>query len=65
MVKAIQDFILYSVNNLTWFALNFVLFMMPVVCVYWLNPLSSNLDAKGATGSYSYLMVVVCLANLI
>ncbi len=32
----------------------------------WLNPLTEeSLDVQGATGSYTFLMVTVCLANLL
>ena len=44
MVKAIQDFLKYSSDNLTWFAFNFVLVMMPVLCMYMLNPLGDFLN---------------------
>ena len=34
--KAIQDFICYASINLTWFALNFVLCVLPAICLFWL-----------------------------
>ena len=55
--KAIQDFICYASINLTWFALNFVLCIMPALCVFWLqNP---DLTIQGFSGSYAPIMYVL------
>ena len=35
--KAITDFICYASINLTWFALNFVLVLMPPLLIFWLQ----------------------------
>ena len=49
MSKTITDFLGYTQNNLIWFALNFVLFLMPLICVISLNPKAEKLDVAGAT----------------
>ena len=36
--KLITDFIEYSENNLTWFAFNFVLCLLPPICLYVVSP---------------------------
>ena len=48
MNKTINDFIDYAHQNLTWFAFNTVLIMMPVVCILVLNKKSESLDIPGA-----------------
>ena len=44
MEKTIKDFIVYAQSNLVWFAFNFVLVFMPVICIAILNPIAENLD---------------------
>lgn len=48
MNKTINDFIDYAQQNLTWFAFNTVLILMPVVCILSLNKKSETLDIAGA-----------------
>jgi len=38
MTKTITDFLVYAKDNLTWFAFNFVMVTMPLVCLLMLNP---------------------------
>jgi len=52
MAKTITDFLVYAKDNLTWFAFNFVMVTMPLVCIFMLNPAAENMDRLGATGSY-------------
>ena len=57
MVKALNDFIEYAAINLTWFAFNIVLCILPPLCIYFLqNP---KLVKDDATGSYSTIMYVL------
>ena len=65
MGKTITDFIEYAYPNLIWFAFNFVLVMMPLVCIVVLNPVAENLDIAGKDQSLTILMIIVCLANLV
>lgn len=65
MNKTINDFLSYARSNLVWFALNFVLFLMPLICVCSLNPSAENLDIPGATQSYQLLVITVCIFNLV
>ena len=65
MNKTINDFIEYAHTNLIWFAFNTVLILMPIVCIFVLNENAENLDIKGATMSYTSLLTIVCLANLL
>ena len=65
MNKTINDFIQYTYENLIWFALNTVLILMPVVCILTLNSKAENLDIEGAEMSYTSLLTIVCLANLL
>jgi len=65
MNKTINDFMEYAHHNLTWFGFNTVLILMPVVCILILNKKSENLDIKGAEMSYTSLLTIVCLANLL
>lgn len=54
MNKALQDFISYAAINLTWFAINFVLVVIPPILIFLLN--SADLTLPGATGSYLPIM---------
>ena len=63
MQKAITDFIIYAQDNITWFALNFVLVLMPIVCMFLLNTKAENLDIPGAQMSYTSLLSIVCAVN--
>ena len=65
MSKAITDFIIYAQDNITWFALNFVLVLMPLVCICILNTKAENLDLPGAQMSYTSLLSIVCACNFI
>ena len=65
MNKTINDFIDYAHQNLTWFAFNTVLIMMPVLCILVLNKKAESLDIPGAEMSYTSLLTIVCLANLL
>ena len=65
MAKTITDFLEYAYPNIIWFAFNFVLVMMPLVCLVKLNPNAENLDIDGNSRSYTVLMIVVCIANLV
>ena len=65
MNKTINDFIEYASVNLTWFALNTVLILMPFICIFVLNNKAQNLDIEGAEMSYTSLLSIVCLANLL
>lgn len=65
MNKTINDFIEYAHTNLIWFSFNTVLIIMPVVCILILNPKCESLDIKGAPMSYTSLLTIVCLANLL
>ena len=56
MKKVTTDFILYSSNNLTWFAFNFVLITMPPLC--WLMD-AFSLDKPGATQSYLPILLTL------
>lgn len=46
------DFITYASINLTWFAFNFVLCALPLVCIL-LQSDSANLIFEGKTASYA------------
>jgi len=65
MQKTITDFVEYSYCNIVWFAFNFVLVMMPLICIFVLNPNASNIDIAGAGKSYTSLLLTLCIANLI
>lgn len=65
MNKTINDFLSYAKSNLVWFALNFVLFLMPLICVLSLNPNAENLDIVGASQSYEILVIIVCVFNFV
>ena len=65
MNKTINDFIEYAHTNLIWFSFNTVLIIMPVVCILILNKKAESLDIKGAQMSYTSLLTIVCLANLL
>lgn len=57
MYKALTDFISYANINLTWFAFNFVICLMPGLCIYGLGqfaPIRQN-----ATGSFTTIMYVL------
>lgn len=54
MNKALQDFISYAAINLTWFAINFVLVVIPPILIFLLD--SPDLTLPGATGSYLPIM---------
>ena len=64
LAKSITDFIIYAQDNITWFALNFVLVVMPLVCIFLLNDKAENLDIPGAQMSYTSLLSIVCAVNL-
>ena len=57
MTKALQDFITYAAINLTWFAINFVLVMMPPILLYCID--GPTLQLPGSTGSY--IPIIYCL----
>ena len=65
MNKMITDFIVYAQKNLVWFAFNFVLVLMPLVCIFVLDPMSEGLDKDSVQTSYMSLLVTVCIANLV
>ena len=62
--KAIQDFIVYTSMNLTWFSLNFVLCTMPAVCIFWLNK-NETLVRKRYDGSYAPIMYIIWITHMI
>ena len=64
MSKTITDFIDYSYSNLVWFSFNFVLVVMPLICIAVLNPKAGNLDVPGAHMSQICLLPVLCGVNL-
>lgn len=57
MYKALTDFISYANINLTWFALNFVICIMPCLCIYGLGQFGPI--REHATGSYTPIMYVL------
>lgn len=65
MRKTITDFIEYAKDNLIWFAFNLVMIFMPLICIFILNPNAENLDIADAEMSYTSLLVVCCIANLV
>jgi hypothetical protein len=65
MQKAITDFVEYSYRNLIWFSLNFVLVMMPLVCMFIINAKATNLDIAGENASYLPLLWSLCIVNLV
>lgn len=65
MNKTINDFIEYAHTNLIWFAFNTVLILMPFICIFVLNKNATSLDIEGATMSYTSLLTIVCLANML
>lgn len=65
MNKTINDFIEYAHTNLIWFSFNTVLIVMPLVCILILNGKAESLDIQGAQMSYTSLLSIVCLANLL
>jgi len=56
MKKALTDFITYSSNNLTWFAFNFVLCTMPIVCI-----IIDNDSLYTPCGTQSYFPILYTL----
>lgn len=64
MRKTITDFISYTSSNLTWFAINWVLIAMPVICIVNLDQKSIILDRSNADMSYKILLVCVCICNV-
>ena len=54
MYKALTDFISYSTINLTWFAINFVMVIMPLLSIFLLQ--ADNMVNPGAKGSYEPLI---------
>mmetsp|Transcript_9656 Transcript_9656/g.11887 ORF Transcript_9656/g.11887 Transcript_9656/m.11887 type:complete len:268 (-) Transcript_9656:1415-2218(-) len=65
MNKTYTDFLTYAYGNLVWFAMNFVLVFMPIICMVLLNTTAHNLDIESAKSSYSPLMISVATVNLI
>ena len=65
MNKAINDFIKYEYMNIVWSSLNTVLCIMPIICIFILNPRSGALDLTDSDMSYTVLLTVVCLANIL
>ena len=65
MNKTITDFVDYAHSNLIWFAFNTVLVFMPVICIVSLNSKAESLDFEGAEMSYTCLLSVVCVINLL
>ena len=65
MNKTIKDFIEYAHTNLIWFSFNTVLILMPLICILILNGKAESLDIEGAQMSYTSLLSIVCLANLL
>ena len=64
MNKAIHDFLTYEKTNLVWSSLNTVLCLMPVICLFVINPkLPDTLDLPDSEMSYTSLLIGVCLAN--
>lgn len=64
MHKTITDFISYTSENLTWFAINWVLIAMPIICIINLDQKSVILDISGADMSYKLLLICVCVCNI-
>ena len=65
MNKAIHDFLTYEKTNLVWSSLNTVLCIMPMICLFVINPkLPDTLDLQDSEMSYTSLLVGVCLANI-
>jgi hypothetical protein len=56
MSKAMHDFIEYAAINLTWFAFNFVLCVLPPLCML---VQSNDLEIKGKTQSYAILLYIL------
>lgn len=67
MAKALNDFIGYASINLTWFAFNWVLCLMPPICIYMIN--GPHLVFSDRTESYLPLMYTMwamhCIAFLV
>ena len=55
MSKALHDFISYAAINLTWFAFNFVLCVVPPLCIWFQNP---DLHFNSTTNSQSYEIIM-------
>lgn len=64
MRKTFTDFLTYANENLIWFAFNFILVFMPLICMFMLQPKTAGLDLLGQQ-SYTGLLVTVCAANLL
>lgn len=64
MNKTVMDFLQYQQKNVVWFAFNFLLITLPIICLGGLNSISENLDIAGAGNSYLWLMIVVLIVNL-
>jgi hypothetical protein len=63
MYKTLTDFISYANINLTWFALNFVICMMPPLCIYGIG--QYGLQREEATGSYLPIMYVLWVTHCV
>ena len=55
MNKALKDFIDYASINLTWFAFNFVICLLPLICI-GLQDEQPSLILEGKTGSFAPLV---------
>ena len=63
MYKALTDFIAYADINLTWFALNFVICIMPAVAIYGLGDFAPIV--ADAQGSYTPVMLTMWATHII
>jgi len=62
MSKALHDFISYAAINLTWFAFNFVLCVLPPLCIGFSNP---DLQFETHNQSYDTIMYILWGMNCI
>ena len=63
--KAVSDFVSYAAINLTWFALNFVLCVMPPICIFVLQRKTGGLTLDGKNGSFEPNMYLIWAIHVI
>ena len=63
--KQTQDFLSYERLNITWFAFNFILIVLPPCMMYLVDHESEGNKINGKDGSFKFIMYIIWIMHVI
>ena len=63
--KQTQDFLTYEKLNLTWFAFNFILIVLPPILMYGIDNTDAINNLNSKTQSYEFIMYIIWIMHVV